>query len=74
MILVFALAGKFTATVAAITVLIMGQSGWVGLASYIGVGALTVFVLAAFSAFTLNTTARKPDHPTARSGMTLAEH
>jgi heme/copper-type cytochrome/quinol oxidase subunit 2 len=73
MILVFALAGSFTATIAGVTALMMGQSWWIGLASYMGAGMLTVFVLAAFTAFTLKTTARKPDHSTLRSGLTLAE-
>lgn len=53
MILVFALAGSFTAIIAGVTALIMGQSWWVGLVSYITVGMLTVSVLATFAAFAI---------------------
>lgn len=74
MILVFALAGTFTATIAGITALIMGQPWWIGLASYIGVGMLTVFVLAVFAAFALKTAPRKTEVAGLRSGMPLAEH
>lgn len=74
MILVFALAGTFTATVAGITALIMGQPWWIGLASYIGVGMVTVFVLAVFAAFALKMAPRKTDSSDLRTGLPLAEH
>ena len=74
MILVFALAGSFTATIAGVTAMMMGQSWWIGMASYIGTGLLTVFVLGAFTAFGFKTPARKADHSKGRSGLTLAEH
>lgn len=51
MILVFALAGTFAATIAAVSALIMGQPWWIGLASYIAAGALTVCFSAVFFAF-----------------------
>ena len=74
MILVFALAGTFTATIAGITALIMGQPWWIGLASYISVGMLTVFVLAVFAALVLKTAPRTTEVASLRSGMLLAEH
>ena len=73
MILVFALAGSFTATIAGVTALIMGQSWWIGLVSYIGAGMLTVLILAAFTAFTVKTKTRKPDQLSVRAGLTLAK-
>lgn len=74
MILIFALAGIFTATVAGVTALIMGQPWWIGLASYIGTGMLTVFVLALFAALALKSTARNADTPSLRARLPLAEH
>jgi len=74
MILVFALAGTFTATIAGVTALIMGQSWWVGLASYISAGMLTVGVLAVFTTFALKTRTHRADAPQMRAGMPLAEH
>lgn len=74
MILIFALAGTFTATMAGVTALMMGQPWWIGLASYIAAGMLTVFILGVFAAFTLKNPARKTDTPTLRNRMPLAEH
>ncbi len=74
MILVFALAGTFTATIAGVTALIMGQSWWVGLASYIAAGMLTVFVLAVFMGLALKAAPRKADAQSIRVRMPLAEH
>lgn len=74
MILVFALAGTFTATIAGVTALVMGHPWWVGLASYVGAGMLTVGILAVFAAFAVKSTQRKTDAPTLRAGMPLAEH
>ena len=74
MILVFALAGTFTATIAGVTALIMGQSWWIGLASYIGAGMLTVGILAVFTAFALKGSPRKANAPQMRAGMPLAEN
>ena len=74
MILVFALTGTFTATIAGVTALIMGQSWWIGLASYIGVGMLTVSILAVFAALAMKTGPRRADVPQMRAGMPLAEH
>lgn len=73
MILVFALAGTFTATIAGVTALIMGQSWWVGLASYIAAGMLTVLILAVFTAVTLKVAARKTDMSAPGAGMALAK-
>lgn len=74
MILVFALAGIFTATIAAVSAVIMGQPWWIGLASYIGAGMLTVFVMAIFVAFGLKSTARKADMSSLGAHLPLAEH
>lgn len=74
MILVFALAGIFTATVAAVTALFMGQPWWIGLASYIGTGMLTVFAVAIFTAFSLKAGARKTGAAAVGVQMPLAEH
>lgn len=74
MILVFALAGTFTATIAGVTALITGHSWWVGLASYISAGMLTVFILAVFTAFAVKAGTRKGDAPKLRARMPLAEH
>lgn len=74
MILVFALAGTFTATLAGITALILGQPWWIGLASYICTGMLTVLVLAIFTAFALKMTSRKADTASLSARMPLAEH
>lgn len=73
MILVFALAGTFTATIAGVTALIMGQPWWIGLASYIAAGMLTVFVLAIFAALTMKITARRTNGIALQSGLSLAE-
>lgn len=74
MILVFALAGTFTATIAGVTALIMGHSWWIGLASYIGAGMLTFGILAIFAAFAMRAGPRRADNAQMRSGMSLAEH
>ena len=74
MILVFALAGTFTATIAGVTALIMGQPWWIGLASYVAAGMLTVSILAVFAAFSLQTSARKPEPALRRAHMPLGEH
>jgi hypothetical protein len=73
-ILMFALAGTFTATVAGVTALIMGQPWWIGLASYIAAGMLTIFILAVFAALALKSASRKADLPMLRTGLPLAEH
>jgi heme/copper-type cytochrome/quinol oxidase subunit 2 len=74
MILVFALAGTFTATIAGVTALIMGQSWWIGLASYITAGMLTVFVLGLFTTFVLKAAPRRAETSARRAPMPLAEH
>jgi heme/copper-type cytochrome/quinol oxidase subunit 2 len=74
MVLVFALAGTFTATVAGVTALIMGQSWWVGLASYFAAGMLTVLVLGLFATFALKAAPRKAEAQVRRAPMSLAEH
>lgn len=74
MILVFALAGTFSATIAGVTALIMGQSWWIGLASYIAAGMLTVFILAVFMSLALKAKPRKADAQSIRVRMPLAEH
>lgn len=74
MILVFALAGTFSATIAGVTALIMGQSWWIGLASYIAAGMLTVFILAVFMSLALKAKPRKADALSIRVRMPLAEH
>ena len=74
MILVFALAGTFTATLAGVTALIMGQSWWIGLASYIASGMLTVFILVIFTTISLKGTARKTDTSPLQTHMPLADH
>lgn len=73
MILVFALAGTFTATIAGVTALIMGQPWWIGLASYIAAGMLTVFVLAIFAALTMKITTRRTNGIALQSGLSMAE-
>lgn len=74
MILVFALAGTFTATIAGVTALIMGHSWWIGLASYIGAGMSTVGILAVFATFALKAGPRRTDAPQMHAGMTVADH
>lgn len=74
MILVFALAGTFTATIAGVTALIMGQSWWIGLISYIGAGMLTISILAVFSALAVKAGPRRADALPMRAGMSLVEH
>ena len=74
MILVFALAGTFTATIAGATALIMGQSWWIGLASYIGAGTLTVGILAAFATFAMKVVPRRTGAPQIHAGIPFAEH
>lgn len=74
MILVFALAGTFTATIAGVTALIMGQSWWIGLAIYIGAGMLTVGILAVFATLAMKTGPRRAGTPQMHAGMPLAEH
>ena len=60
MILIFALAGTFTAMIAGVSALVMGQPWWIGLASYVAAGIITVCFLAVFSAF--STKAGIPRH------------
>lgn len=74
MILIFALAGTFTATLAGISALIMGQSWWMGLASYLTVGMLTVGIIAIFTALSVKVVGRKGDipHPEARHDFNRA--
>ena len=74
MILVFALAGTFMGTLAAITALVAGQSWWMGLLSYIGAGMLTVGILSLFTVFVLKNTARKTGAARLHAHMPLAEH
>ncbi len=74
MILVFALAGTFTATVAGVTALMMGQPWWIGLASYMAAGMLTVCIFAAFTAFVLKAAPRKTETPMVRARMPVGEH
>ena len=71
MILVFALAGIFTATVASVTALVMGHSWWIGLASYIGAGMLTVLAIAIFATVAPKVGARRTA-PALETEMTLA--
>lgn len=73
MILVFALAGTFTATIAGVTALVMGQPWWIGLASYVTAGMLTVLLLAVFTAFALKVTGRKAESGALRTVLSLAE-
>jgi hypothetical protein len=74
MILVFALAGTFTATIAGVTALVMGQPWWIGLASYIATGMITVFILAVFTSLALKAKPHKADAQSIRVRMPLAEH
>lgn len=74
MILFFALAGTFTATLAGVSALVMGQPWWIGLASYIAAGMLTVGVLAAFAAFTFKASPHKTAGPVLGTGMPIGEH
>lgn len=74
MILVFALAGTFVATVAAISTLIMGQPWWMSLASYIAAGMLTVCFLAVFFAFAKKPSTGTTKTPNLRGHLPLAEH
>lgn len=74
MILIFALAGTFTATIAGITALVMGQSWWIGLASYAATGLLTVFILGVFAAFAIKATSHRTDLPNLRARLPLADH
>ena len=73
MILVFVLAGTFTAMIAGVTAMIMGQSWWIGVASYVGVGMLTIGIISILSAFILKAGARSSP-PRLRAGIPLAEH
>ena len=74
MILVFALAGTFAATVAAISALVMGQPWWIGLASYIGAGMVTVCFSAVFFAFAKKPAPAMAKAPNLRAHLPLAEH
>ena len=74
MILIFALTGTFTATIAGVTVLIMGQPWWMGLASYIAAGMITVSISAVFTALSLKSSMRTSEVPTLRELIPLAEH
>lgn len=74
MILIFALAGSFTATIAGVSALVMGQPWWVGLASYVAAGMLTVCVLAVFSVFATKASLRKAEGPRLGTGMPIGEH
>jgi hypothetical protein len=74
MILAFALIGSFAATLAAAVALLTGQSWWIGLASYMGAGLLTVCIAATLTAVTLNSGTRKTEVARLRTGIGLAEH
>jgi hypothetical protein len=74
MILSFALVGSFTATIAAIVALLTGQQWWVGLAAYVGGGMVSIGLMAALLAVTMNSGARKTDAARLRTGMPLADH
>lgn len=74
MILIFALAGTFTAMIAGVSALIMGQPWWIGLASYVAAGMLTVCGLAVFSAFASKASLRKAEGPRLGAGMPIGEH
>lgn len=74
LILIFVLAGTFAATVAAIGTLIMGHPWWMGLASYIAAGMLTVCFAAVFFAFARNPFPRKAEPQNLRAHLPMAEH
>ena len=61
MILVFALVGTFTATLAGVTTILMGQSWWMAVINYIGTGMFTVAALAALSTLWLGRRAADSD-------------
>ena len=72
MILVFALAGTFAATVAAVSALAMGQPWWIGLASYIGAGMVTVCFSAVFFALAKKPAKFAAKAPNLRAPLPLA--
>lgn len=74
MILIFALVGSFSATIAGLMAMIAGQPWWIGLASYIGAGTLTVSVLAVFMALQAKDSPRKGGGPVLGAGLPIAEH
>ena len=74
MILVFALVGTCAATIAAVSALMMGQPWWIGLASYIGAGMLTVCFSAVFFVFTQKSNKATTKTPNLRVPLPLAEH
>ena len=74
MILIFALAGTFAATVAAVSALIMGQPWWIGLASYISAGVLTVCFSAVFFSLAKKPSKSAAKVPNLRPHLPLAEH
>ena len=74
MILIFALAGTFTAMIAGVSALAMGQPLWIGLASYVAAGMLTVCVLAVFSAFASKASSRRAEGLRLGTGMPVGEH
>jgi len=74
MILIFALAGTFTAMIAGVSALVMGQPWWIGLASYVAAGIITVCFLAVFSAFSTKAGQRKAEGPRLGAGMPIGEH
>lgn len=74
MILVFALAGTFAATVAAVSALVMGQPWWIGLASYVGAGMVTICFSAIFFAFAKNPTTATTKARKVLAHLPLAEH
>ena len=74
MILIFALAGTFAATVAAVSALIMGQPWWIGLASYISAGVLTVCFSAVFFSLAKKPSKSAAKVPNLRAHLPLAEN
>ena len=74
MILFFALAGTFAATVAAVSALIMGQPWWIGLASYISAGMLTVCFSAVFFSLAKKPLKSAAKVPNLRAHLPLAEN
>lgn len=74
MILIYVLAGIFTATIAGVSTLVMGQSWWMGLASYVVAGMLTICVLAIFSAFATKANPHKAKGSVLGAGMPIGEH
>ena len=74
MILSFALVGSFTGTIAALIALLSGQQWWVGLAAYMGAGAVSVGLMAVLAAVMLHSGARRTEVAHRRNSMPLTEH